>query len=361
MEMTDLRTDDAPLIDDESHIVVTAEATWFRRVFTREKIKVVVFGQLISLLLCGTGVTSQLLVSNYNVAAPTLQLVLNYFLLATVFGAILVYTRTWWEAISQRGWKYAIIAVLDFEGNYILVKAYQYTNMTSVQLLDCLTIPFVMLLSRFVLKTHYVWPQYAGVALCLVGLAAIVIADVITDRNGDDTGSNPALGDGLVVIGACLYAVANVAQERSVRQYGLLEYPAFIGFFGLILSLVQLAILERDEVKQLDWDGGEVGLLVGFAICLFLLYALVPPLLSMSSATLMNLALLTSDFYSLLFGLFLFHYSFSPLYFAAFGITLIGLFIYHRFEEPAPPQPQPGPDGPSYKALSNVSEAVSEA
>lgn len=41
-------------------------------------------------------------------------------------------------------WLYLLLAVADVEGNYFLVKAYQYTTITSVQLLDCFTIPCVM-------------------------------------------------------------------------------------------------------------------------------------------------------------------------------------------------------------------------
>ncbi len=78
-----------------------------------------------------------------------------------------------------------------------------------------------------------------------------------------------------------------------------------------------------------------VGLLLGFAGCLFLLYSLVPLLLKQSSATVMNLSLLTSDVYSLLFGLFLFHLKFSWLYFLAFGLVVAGLIVYNQAPEVA--------------------------
>lgn len=52
---------------------------------------------------------------------------------------------------------------------------------------------------------------------------------------------------------------------------------------------------------------------IGFGLCLFLLYNLVPVAIKFSSATVVNLSLLTADFYSLLCGLFLFHYKVSHL------------------------------------------------
>ena len=69
------------------------------------------------------------------------------------------------------------------------------------------------------------------------------------------------------------------------------------------------AVLERERLTAIRWDGLTAALFVVFALALFLLYSLVPLMLRWSSATIFNLSLLTSDVYSLLFGLFLFHYT----------------------------------------------------
>ena len=55
---------------------------------------------------------------------------------------------------------------------------------------------------------------------------------------------------------------------------------------------------------------------IGFGLCLFLLYNLMPLAMKLSSATVVNLSLLTADFYSLFCGLFLFHYKVS------YGVTI---------------------------------------
>ena len=47
---------------------------------------------------------------------------------------------------------------------------------------------------------------------------------------------------------------------------------------------------------------------VGFATCLFLLYTLMPLVIAKIGAMAVNLNLLSSDFYALLFGLFFFCY-----------------------------------------------------
>ena len=54
-----------------------------------------------------------------------------------------------------------------------------------------------------------------------------------------------------------------------------------------------------------------VGYLAGFTLSLCLFTALMPFVMRRSSAALINLSLLTSDFYGLLFGLFLFKYTVS--------------------------------------------------
>lgn len=49
-------------------------------------------------------------------------------------------------------WRYALLALCDVEANYFVVKAYEYTSITSVMLIDCFTIPCVMILSCVFLK-----------------------------------------------------------------------------------------------------------------------------------------------------------------------------------------------------------------
>ena len=61
---------------------------------------------------------------------------------------------------------------------------------------------------------------------------------------------------------------------------------------------------------------------------MFILYTVAPILYRMASSAYYNISLLTSDFYGLLFGLFLFHYSVYWLYFIAFAVVVGGLVVY---------------------------------
>jgi drug/metabolite transporter (DMT)-like permease len=104
------------------------------------------------------GITSETL-ALHGVNAPTLQSFFNYCLLAVTFGTARAAER---RPLQRPWWQYAALAVLDVEANYLVTKAYQYTSITSVTLLDCFTIPTVMLLSWLVLKSRWA-PSYQAV------------------------------------------------------------------------------------------------------------------------------------------------------------------------------------------------------
>ena len=90
---------------------------------------------------------------------------MNYFFLAFVYGIVLIFRNGEKNLLSVmriRGWKYFILAFIDVEANYIIVYAYQFTYLTSIQLLDCSTIPIVMILSFLFLSTRYLIPHIIG-------------------------------------------------------------------------------------------------------------------------------------------------------------------------------------------------------
>ena len=97
-------------------------------------------GQFLSLLLCGTGVTSQLLVSRHDIEAPTSQTFITYVFLAAIFGVAVAIRSDFVTILRYNWWKYAILGVIDMEANYLVVLAYRYTNLTTVQVRDHVTI-----------------------------------------------------------------------------------------------------------------------------------------------------------------------------------------------------------------------------
>ena len=351
----------------------------------------ILYGQLVSLLLDAGGVCAVWL-KQRGVDAPTLMSTLNYFLLATFLlapGGVLC--RGCRRALRDRSlcsapspsllpssvasdaqssplslppaapgappplalapkpaaawWKYAIIAAIDVEANYCVVKAYQFTSLTSVMLLDAWTIPCVMLLSRCVFRHRYGVAELVGVACALCGLGCNVLSDVVPALGGASSRAAlaeapiPWLGDVLVLCGSTLYAVSNVAEEYFVKNGNRAHYLGMLGLFGSVISCVQLAILERGQVATLaaglaDAEGGEGALIVGaiaaFALTLFGMYSATAAFFAAGyDATLFNLSILTSDIGAVLCSALFFHEA-APhwLYFVGLAFIVLGVSLY---------------------------------
>uniref|UniRef100_A0A8C3J5Y1 Solute carrier family 35 member F2 n=1 Tax=Calidris pygmaea TaxID=425635 RepID=A0A8C3J5Y1_9CHAR len=123
------------------------------------------------------------------------------------------------------------------------------------------------------------------------------------------------------------------------------------------------AIVEHREIMRIQWNWKIALLFTAFALCMFGLYSFMPVVIKVTSATSVNLGILTADLYSLFFGLFLFFYKFSGLYILSFIIIMVGFILYcstpTRTAEPtALPQPcSTGLDNAALKLEENDSEA----
>ncbi|XP_035756591.1 solute carrier family 35 member F1 [Egretta garzetta] len=290
----------------------------------------VALGQVLSLLICGIGLTSKYLSEDFHANTPVFQSFLNYILLFLVYTTTLAVRQgeeNLLAILKRRWWKYMILGIIDIEANYLVVKAYQYTTLTSVQLLDCFVIPVVILLSWFFLLVRYKAVHFIGIVVCILGMGCMAGADVLVGRQ-QGAGENKLIGDLLVLGGATLYGISNVCEEYIVRNLSRVEFLGMIGLFGSFFSGIQLAIMEHKELLKVPWDW-QIGLLyVGFSACMFGLYSFMPVVIKKTSATAVNLSLLTADLYSLFCGLFLFHYKFSGLYLLSFFTILVGLVLY---------------------------------
>ncbi|KAM3185730.1 hypothetical protein ACTXT7_005791 [Hymenolepis weldensis] len=319
----------------------------------------IALGQFLSALIATTGISSNFLV-NFGVSLPLTQNFPHYLLLAFIYG-IVSWTRfcskphesspSLWgkfvEFLRVRGWQYFIAGTIDVHANWAMVGAYALTNLTSVQLLDCITIPTAMLLSRFCLKTRYRWIHVAGVVICIIGSASMVGADYLAAAAKEVTGnsttvesgnsrhiSSVLLGDFLVIAGAIGYGISNVYQEFLVRKYGIIDYLGFASLSATIWTAIYCSTLERNVIIETirAQDPANlpsiVGCLVGFALAMFLLYTVMPVALSKTNAVLVNLSLLTSDLYALLIGIYLFGNVFHPLYLASFAAIMVGVCLF---------------------------------
>jgi len=358
--------------------------------------------QLMSMMLTATGYCSQRLATDFGIDAPTAQSFANYALLS-LHGIPLWLRRRRRARAGGRAeaeveaevvensvvgarlapWQWLLLGIADVEANYLLVLAYQYTDITSVSLLDAFTVPAVMLFSRLLFRTRYSPRQLLAVAICLSGLVVLVVSDVVFRRVPNTFLPQPPslpptalvpssafntfllaaplpptfppappppsraslapsilLGDGLVLLGAVLYAASNVWQEHQVRATDATEYLANLGLYGALVSGVQCAILERPALQHAAEAAREASaagraaelaaLEGGFIAALCCMYILATHLLAAgSSATVMNLSLLTSDFWSVVVGVLLLGSQLNGWYALAFALVVGGLVCYH--------------------------------
>ncbi|XP_057623927.1 solute carrier family 35 member F2 isoform X2 [Chionomys nivalis] len=275
------------------------------KLFTWDILKTIALGQMLSLCICGTAITSQYLAEKYRVNTPMLQSFINYCLLFLVYTVVLAFRSgndNLLEILRRKWWKYILLGLADVEANYLIVRAYQYTTLTSVQLLDCFGIPVLMALSWFILRARYKVIHFVAVFVCLLGVGTMVGADILAGRE-DNSGNDVLIGDILVLLGA------------------------------------SLLIVEYKDIARIPWDWKIALLFVAFALCMFCLYSFMPLVIKVTSATSVNLGILTADLYSLFFGLFLFGYKFSGLYILSFTVIMVGFVLYcstpTRTAEPA--------------------------
>ncbi|XP_029956069.1 solute carrier family 35 member F2 [Salarias fasciatus] len=329
---------------------------YLKDVFTWHLLKTIAMGQVLSLLICGTAVSCQYL-ADAKVETPMLQSFLNYALLLLTYTSILSFRkgdRNILKILKTKWWKYLIMGLADVEANYAVVKAYQFTTLTSIQLLDCFVIPVLMLLSWFFLKTRYKLVHYVAVVVCLLGVGAMVGADIVAERD-QGSSSDVLLGDGLVLLSAVLYAVSNVCQEHTVKNLSRVEFLGTMGLFGTVISGIQLAVLETQAIADIKWDLHIALLFAVYVLCMYALYSFMPVVVKMTSATAVNLSLLTADLFSLFCGMFLFHYLFSALYIVSFVVISVGFVMFN-----AVPTYSALPEEPAEEAADHTAQSSSD-
>ncbi|TPP56264.1 Solute carrier family 35 member [Fasciola gigantica] len=324
-------------------------------------------GQLLATLIAVTAICSAFLVQK-DVSLPLSQNLFHYCVLCICYFAALG-VRSFWRSYHhhrertvshipnessslncsrlKRMGLYALAGLIDTHANWAFVAAYSFTSVTSVQLLDCLTIPTAMLLSIFFLRHRFMCTHYVAMVICLLGAGGMVAADVLANPSTDSwnvTDSNAGiqsntsriiLGDLLVILGAIAYAASNVLQQYLVIRYGIVNFLAYAGISATVPTAIYAIIFERDGLQHLFTVVPKSSsfavvfqCLAGYVASMFLLYSLMPYVLAKTNAVLVNMSLLTADVYALLMGIFLFHYRFHLLYILCFFVILLGVGLF---------------------------------
>ncbi|KAL0580468.1 hypothetical protein V5O48_001538 [Marasmius crinis-equi] len=315
----------------------------FSMMWTKRFVLSLLAGQVVSLCITCTNVTTTEL-GKRGWALPTTQSMFLYFTLFLIYTPYTLYKygfRGWAEMVFRDGWKYFILAAADVEGNFMVVKAYQYTDLLSCMLLDAWAIPACIFFTWLWMRTRYHWTQLLGVFICLGGLGMLVGSDVISGKTAGGPPLNRAKGDGFMIAGATLYGFTNATEELFVRKRPLYEASIAsrnvvgqLGMWGIIISACQVGGLEVHDFKNHVWNGAVAGLIIAYTTGMLILYTVAPILYRMASSAYYNLSIISADFYGLLFGLFLYHYDPYWLYFISFAVTILGLITYFWWAAP---------------------------
>ncbi|KAL5545882.1 hypothetical protein UlMin_005569 [Ulmus minor] len=308
----------------------SAVSNWWRSHGSCRTLYLLFLGQLVSFFLALMSFTSSLIAS-LGVDAPLTQSLFIYLILALVYGSILVYRR---QGLRIPWYWYLLLGFVDVQGNYLVNKAYQYSSITSVTLLDCFTIAWVIVLTWFFIGTRYSLWQLVGAGVCVVGLGLVLLSDAGVGGGG---GSKPLLGDTLVILGTVFFAMSNVGEEFCVKKKDRVEVVSMIGVFGFLVTLCEIPIFELKGLESISWSVDIILAFAGYAFAGFMFYTIAPYVLKMSGATLFNLSILTSDMWAVIIRIFFYRQEVDWLYYLAFSVVVIGLVLYSVTEkDPVP-------------------------
>ncbi|KAK4396501.1 putative solute carrier family 35 member [Sesamum angolense] len=155
------------------------------------------------------------------------------------------------------------------------------------------------------------------------------LVDVLGNYLG---GPKPLYGDILVIAATVFFAMNNIGVEFCAKKKDRVEVVTMVSVFGMLVTASGMATLERKSLESISWSPQLVLAYVGNTIASFMFYTLSPFVLKMSGATLFNLSLLTSDMWAVLIRLFIYKQQVNWLYYSAYALVAIGIFIYSKTE-----------------------------
>ncbi|KKK18254.1 hypothetical protein P175DRAFT_0437059 [Aspergillus ochraceoroseus IBT 24754] len=299
---------------------------------TKEFYITLLLGQILAITNTATGTFSTLL-ADRGTSIPAFQTLLNYTLLNLIFTSYTLYRygiKGWFQMVLKHGWKYIILAFCDVEGNYFVVLAYRYTTMLSAQLINFWAIAVVVVVSFLFLHVRYHVSQVLGILVCIGGMGVLIASDHITGTNGGEVPRGDQIkGDLFALLGATFYGLANTGEEYFVSTRPVYEVLGQMAFFGMLINGTQAGIFDRESFRNAVWDGKAGGYLAGFTLCLTLFYCLVPLFFRLASAAFFNISLLTMNFWGVVIGVKVFHYTIHWMYPIAFVLIIVGQLIYY--------------------------------
>jgi len=268
---------------------------------------------------------------------------------------------------------YIIFTLIHVEANYCIYLAFRYTTITSVSLLDNLIIVSAMVGSRLLLRRIYRSSHIIGAIICVIGVVLNLLSDLkkaeidpnmIDDdayQDEEEEYPNRLTGDLIAIVGGLATGLYDVVIEFIVKDLGTVdEFLGIVGILGTIMSLFQALVLERNAVLKFfvkEWDDVDVAdeyedyvdpfsaprtcsrsegliLLAAYCIANYAFNTGICYFLTISESAFLTLSILTCDLWAVFFTMITEHVPPSPLFYIAFILVCIGVFIYEAAPSP---------------------------
>ncbi|EDR28172.1 hypothetical protein, conserved [Entamoeba dispar SAW760] len=262
-------------------------------------------GQTISIINASTYAMTNYLGQKSSSGTAIIQTVSVYWSLPIIliFVSLKYGSNSIVEFLKSVKWYYCLgITLCDITATFCLVIGIQNTNILSSQLISVCSIPFVMVLSYFILKRRFNLIQIFSAVIALSGFVLVSIED-------SQNGSSELIGDLLCLISTILYAIANTLQEKTVNiisPFSSMNYIIILSVHAPLLSLPTLLLLFLFPF-DFNISAIELILLISYPILQIIIYASIAYIILMTSAAFFNISNLSSSIYGLVYDMILFN------------------------------------------------------
>ncbi len=342
--------DDAEALDDNASLGDQTLVTIEEGVRHASHWKIVAMGQLLSFLSASAAAVQAELHLECTISSPCFSISVTFFLLSLL---VVPLRKRHCSNIGNNDKPelfgiplhapvavFCMLAIMEVLAQYWTLSAFRYTTMTSITLLDAISLPTVMILSRFLLNRRYIRIQVLAALVCLAGVIVNMLADASEWRHSVQSSyPNKIIGDIYAASGAIMMGVIHIYSQVLVSDTGPMEYLGIVGFFAWPIALIASLIFERNENAYVVHGstcstGLSSILLVMSVVTKSLDIAGTASFLYISEATLLNLSLLTTDLWSATFSIIVEGILPSPLFWVALVVVVSGIFLYEMGPSP---------------------------
>lgn len=126
----------------------------------------------------------------------------------------------------------------------------------------------------------------------------------------------------LCLAGSLLFAIVTVLQEMMLKTHTCSNYLAILGFIGSLVSCTQTFFMEFNELMAFNWYELETIVQLGSYCCVQTVFQILQCfMLRDAGAIVLHLSFLSSDYYTLVAGMYIFQFKVSVLCFITFKVT----------------------------------------